>query len=224
MKKKKPNEQFPADFKNNPFKSLKGFTPPPATPDKKAALPRKKEEKPEDESALFFRAVSGARKIEEDEAPISDSVPQGAQAKPSHEPPEDNQLFLQAMQKIGTTIKDIRPPDAELHDPERRSSSSRVKQLKRGTIRISAELDLHGFLKDEALSRLEHFIAVAYGRGQQAVLVITGKGINSPEGPVLQGAVSSWLSGKGKGMVVEFAPAPRDRGGSGAFVVFLKKK
>jgi DNA-nicking Smr family endonuclease len=99
-----------------------------------------------------------------------------------------------------------------------------MRQLKRGTIRISAELDLHGFLKDEALARLEHFISDAYSLGRQAVLVITGKGINSPDGPVLPGAVSRWLREPGKGMVAEFHPAPRDKGGSGAFVVFLKQK
>ena len=97
-----------------------------------------------------------------------------------------------------------------------------MRQLKRGTIKITEELDLHGFMKDEALVRLDHFIASAFGRGQKAVLVITGKGINSPEGPVLQGAVAAWLREKGKGLVAEFAPAPRDRGGSGAFVVFLR--
>ena len=56
------------------------------------------------------------------------------------------------------------------------------------------------------------------------MLVITGKGINSAEGPVLQGAVADWLREKGRGLVAEFAPAPRDKGGSGAFVVFLKNK
>ena len=99
-----------------------------------------------------------------------------------------------------------------------------MRQLKRGTIRISGELDLHGFLKDDALRRLEHFIASAYARGLQAVLVITGKGLNSPDGPVLPGAVAAWLREQGKGMVAEFLPAPRDRGGSGAIVVFLKKR
>ncbi|HSC70120.1 MAG TPA: Smr/MutS family protein, partial [Candidatus Methylomirabilis sp.] len=55
-------------------------------------------------------------------------------------------------------------------------------------------------------------------------LVITGKGLNSPAEPVLQGAVAGWLRDKGKGMVAEFAPAPRQMGGSGAYVVFLKEK
>lgn len=99
-----------------------------------------------------------------------------------------------------------------------------MRQLKRGTIRISQELDLHGFLKDEALVRLEQFVTATCSGGQQAVLVITGKGINSPEGPVLQGAVAEWLRKKGKGLVAEFSPAPRELGGSGAFVVFLKNK
>jgi DNA-nicking Smr family endonuclease len=117
---------------------------------------------------------------------------------------------------------------AEAPEPEdagpSRSPSSRMRQLKRGTIHIGGELDLHGFLKDEALKRLEHFITSAYARGSQAVLVITGKGINSPEGPVLPGAAAAWLRDQGKGMVAEFLPAPRDKGGSGAIVAFLRKR
>ena len=96
--------------------------------------------------------------------------------------------------------------------------------MKRGTIRISRELDLHGFLKHEALIRLKQFVDAASSGGHEAVLVITGKGINSPEGPVLQGAVKEWLGKEGKTLVAEFSPAPRALGGSGAFVVFLRKK
>jgi DNA-nicking Smr family endonuclease len=36
--------------------------------------------------------------------------------------------------------------------------------------------------------------------------------------------VSGWLREAGKGMVSEFVPAPREMGGSGAIVVFLKEK
>lgn len=138
--------------------------------------------------------------------------------------PEDRELFLKAMQKIGTTFAGRQPEEEELDAQQRRSPTSRMRQLKRGSIRIGDELDLHGFLKDEALARLERFIASAYQRGLDAVLVVTGKGVNSPEGPVLKGATATWLGGRGKGMVAEFSLAPRDKGGSGAFVVFLKKK
>jgi DNA-nicking Smr family endonuclease len=113
--------------------------------------------------------------------------------------------------------------DGELEEDDgRRSASSRMKQLRRGTIRIGQELDLHGFLRDEALKRLGHFIDSASVQGLPAVLVITGKGHNSPDGPVLQGAVAAWLR-QARSRVAEFHPAPRDKGGSGAFVVFLKK-
>jgi len=222
MKKNKSSERPPADFKNNPFKSLKGLKPPAApAPATKAAKPARKETA-EDAVDLFLRAVDGVKAIEPRSADRPETAKRKVAAKsivPHH---DEEQLFLQAMQKIGATFREEPLLDAD--EAPRQSASSRMKQLKRGTIRISDELDLHGYLKDEALARLQHFIAAAYNRGQKAVLVITGKGINSPEGPVLQGAVADWLRGKGKGMVAEFSPAPRDKGGSGAFVVFLKSR
>jgi DNA-nicking Smr family endonuclease len=225
MKKSKPPEQPPVDFKHNPFKSLKGLATKPSTSDNKTpapSRPKKTEEKEEDAAALFFQAMDGAKRIEPESDPTAPASTQRAANKPVSVPPEDSSLFLQAMKKIGTSFKDA-VPEHEEESQERRSSSSRMKQLKRGTIRVTEELDLHGYLRDEAITRLGHFISAAYARNQQAVLVITGKGINSPEGPVLQGAVASWLRERGKGMVAEFASAPRDLGGSGAFVVFLKK-
>jgi DNA-nicking Smr family endonuclease len=223
MKKKKTHDKAPPDFKNNPFRSLKGFSPPAGG--EKTSLPkRKKDEQHEDDSDLFLKAVAGARKMDNDEiASTGKGITEHAASHSAVEP-QDRRIFLEAMQKIGTTFKDERTGEPEALEPERRSASSRMRQLKRGTIRVSQELDLHGFLRDEALKRLEQFIAGAFGRGQQAVLVISGKGINSPDGPVLQGAVSSWLRERGKRMVAEFAPAPRDMGGSGAFVVFLRKR
>jgi DNA-nicking Smr family endonuclease len=53
-------------------------------------------------------------------------------------------------------------------------------------------------------------------------LVITGKGLNSPGEPVLQQVVAGWLRDAGRELVVEFSPAPREMGGNGAFVVFLR--
>jgi DNA-nicking Smr family endonuclease len=224
-KKSKPSEQAPpADFKNNPFKSLKGVVAKPGPAQQKTALRR--EEKPasaEDEAALFLRAMGGARKIEGADA--SAAVPRKQQTPKTSDAgsQEDEDVFLQAMLKIGADFREASPePDAEA--PEHRSQTSRMRQLKRGAIRISQELDLHGYLKEDAVTRLAHFVVNAFELGQSAVLVITGKGTNSPEGPVLQGAVAAWLRERGKGMVAEFASAPRDKGGSGAFVVFLKRK
>lgn len=226
MKKSKPPDQSQAYFKNKPFTPLKGLVRSTALPAKKTATPRVSKNRhgnDEDDASLFLRAAEGAKRFDHALDAHDISATKRVPKKTTVRAPEDSRLFLVAMQKIGTTVGD-KVPERELVDAERRSPTSRMRQLKRGTIRINQELDLHGFLKDKALLRLERFVATAYSGGQQAVLVITGKGINSPEGPVLQGAVAEWLRKKGREFVVEFSPAPRALGGSGAFVVFLKNK
>jgi DNA-nicking Smr family endonuclease len=249
MKKRKPPEQSRPEFSNNPFSSLKKIKSAEAPVRRPAeAAPQKAAEG--DDEDLFRRAVSGARRLGRDPEQKPDEGPQIEKPAPVAE--DDAALFLRAMTGMrrldpnrsspeqaaldkedrGIFVQALRnlegsmPPDRTEFEEERstRSPSSRMKQLRRGTIRIGEELDLHGCLREEALIRLQRFIAAASGRGQKAVLVITGKGINSPEGPVLQGAVADWLRGPGKGMVAEFQAAPRDKGGSGAFVVFLKSK
>jgi DNA-nicking Smr family endonuclease len=222
MKKKKRNEDQPADFRNLPFKSLKGFSP--SAPHAKRTEPirpkkEKASEEPEDDRALFLQAVSGVRTMGKKHAQAEPSPPH-----PSPVREDDRALFLDAMKKIGSALRtEVHEEEGEEGGHERRSPSSRMRQMKRGTIRVSRELDLHGYVRDEALAHLERFISTAHQQGDDAVLVITGKGVNSPDGPVLQGAVVSWLRGRGKRMIAEFSPAPRDKGGTGAFVVFLRK-
>ncbi len=222
MKKKKPIKKISGDFTNNPFQPLRKFTPregAPAAP-KPAKVMRTAGD--EDEATLFLRAAEGVRRLHEPGTQSSPGTRRERERSGEPAADDDKRLFLDAVQKIGAPGRN---EAAEPEEPaERRSSAGRLRQLKRGLIRIGGALDLHGTIREEALVRLERFVAAAYAGGQQAVLVITGKGINSPEGPVLQGAVAAWLRGKGTGMVAEFAPAPRDLGGSGAFVVFLKSR
>jgi DNA-nicking Smr family endonuclease len=223
--KKRSKDQTPQNFNHSPFKSLKGFTPLSREERTKAAAPRKKERASGDDDDLFLSAVEGVRRIRDEDA-VTDAAPKPdtAAPSPSSRAERDERLFIEAMKNIGTVSRGKADDEDDTDGGVQRTASSRMKQLKRGTMRISEELDLHGYLRDEAIARLKTFITAAFGRGQQAVLVITGKGINSPEGPVLRGAVAEWLRTAGKGLVAEFSPAPRDLGGSGAFVVFLKKR
>jgi DNA-nicking Smr family endonuclease len=226
MKKSKPPDKPQPDFKNKPFKALKGLVPSTAVPIKKSTAPlvhKKIHGSDDDDISLFLRAAEGAKRFDNAPDAYHDAAARQGPEKTAVRKPEDNRIFLEAMQKIGTAFRDMLP-ERELEEAERQSPTSRMRQMKRGTIRVGWELDLHGFLKDEALMRLERFVTAASNGGQQAVLVITGKGINSPEGPVLKGAVAEWLRKKGKALVAEFSPAPGALGGSGAFVVFLKKR
>jgi len=209
----------------NPFKALKGVAvaepEPPAKGKPQPALSAQTPPTDEpDDMALFLRAMTDVQKL--DGTRLGDRVRRHAVPEPATTAfdEEDGQLFLSAMKGMQVRFRD------EIRDAAKnpQASPSRMRQLRRGTIRIDFELDLHGLTRDEALASLAQFITGAYNRGQQAVLVITGKGNNSPGEPVLQGAVSGWLREQGKSMVVEFAPAPREMGGSGALVVFLRDK
>jgi DNA-nicking Smr family endonuclease len=133
-----------------------------------------------------------------------------------------NTLFLQEISrlKLDSKFADSVPDDGEMQP----LSGNRLRQMKRGVVSVEYQLDLHGLRREEALTALPAFLRSARKKGQKAVLVITGKGNHSAEEPVLQQAVASWLREAGREQVLEFAPAPREMGGSGAFVVFLRQQ
>jgi DNA-nicking Smr family endonuclease len=222
MKKKKKTDQLlkKKDFAHSPFATLKGFT----TENVESVLEEKVPPKPVkeavevDENELFLRSVSDVKRMRP-EPPVGKKKkePSPAVLKITE---EDRRLFLDSLKKMDITFED-EIPDVE---PLRPVAANRMRQLKSGAIRINLELDLHGMSRDEALVSMKDFITGAFNRGQKAVLVITGKGNNSPGEPVLQAAVVSWLRDTGKKMVAEFAPAPLQMGGSGALVVFLKDR
>lgn len=224
MKKKQKPTQKKREFASAPFKSLKGFQAEvEGTKGKASATPPPKPSAADaDETDLFLRAVADVKKLGSGGA-VGTKEKKRVTPLPRRIDEEERRVFLQALEKLelDVTFQDELPDDVE---PLRPISVNRMRQLRRGAIRIDYELDLHGLTRDEALENLSAFVTGAYNRGQKAVLVITGKGLNSPGEPVLVGAVAGWLRDKGKGMVAEFAPAPRQMGGGGAFVVFLKEK
>jgi DNA-nicking Smr family endonuclease len=229
MKNKRPAIPHKSSFSADPFKMLRGIevpvtaqaSPPPVTPP--PVMPPSEDA---DDLDLFFRAVSDVRPLpvdapEQRQKDLSSAPPTSVALRTRTFDEEDRTLFLKALVGMDVRFEDGAPDEA---DSLRPISASRLKQLRQGTIRINLELDLHGLTRDMALENLGHFIDGAWRRGMKAVLVITGKGNNSPGEPVLQAAVAGWLREKGKKMVVEFAPAPRQMGGTGAFVVFLRPR
>lgn len=181
------------------------------------------------ETELFRRAMAGvktldvphggAEKVKRTGTALREPA-RSSSLQSSGEDRESTKLFLQEIGrlKLETKFADSVPVDDELKP----LSGNRLRQLKRGVIAVSHQLDLHGLTREEALAALPRFLDSARRKGQKAALVITGKGINSPGEPVLQQAIASWLRDAGRGMVLEFAPAPRELGGGGAYVVFLR--
>lgn len=234
MSPKKQKEQkptAPAPFRNNPFAALKGIaveTAPAPEPVKKTVAP-----KPEPAGDdLFRQAMSGVRRL--DDAPqdlssknlsrkkskTASSTPPLPQAKPlAREEVTARKAFLQEVEKLQL---DVRFEDSLPDDELRPLHGNRLRQLKRGIIQLDRQLDLHGLTREEAVESLGPFLQAARAAGEKGVLVITGKGHHSAEGPVLQQVVAAWLRDQGRDLISEYAPAPPEMGGSGAFVIFLR--
>lgn len=222
MKNKEKPKQKEKEFSVSPFKGLKGKglelreQAAPPEPPKKAAEP----EEEQDDEVLFWEAVADVRRLRPaTAAPAKSKVPTARVKLDS----EDQRVFMQAVEALKLDVRFSDELNREEPAP-RPAPVNRLRQVRRGGLRIDLQLDLHGLTRDEAIENLERFVTGAYNRGQKGVLVITGKGMNSPGEPVLGAAVSSWLRDKGKSMVSEFVVAPREMGGGGALVVFLKEK
>jgi DNA-nicking Smr family endonuclease len=94
------------------------------------------------------------------------------------------------------------------------------ERLKRGAVRVSARLDLHGFTQDAAHRALLAFFRQARKHGLRLTLVITGQG--SPG--VLKAMVPRWLGQpEFAALIAGVEPAHSRHGGAGALYVYLRK-
>ena len=100
-------------------------------------------------------------------------------------------------------------------------SRQTLRRLRRGYWPVQAQLDLHGFNRDEARLHLAIFLDSNHRQGMRCVRVIHGKGLSSSNHePILKLRVGSWLSQRDD--VLAFCQARPEDGGSGALVVLLR--
>lgn len=100
-------------------------------------------------------------------------------------------------------------------------SRQTLRRLRRGYWRIEAQLDMHGFTRDEARLELVSFLDASHKRGFRCVRVIHGKGLTSRnQEPVLKARIGNWLVQRSD--VLAFSQARPEDGGSGAVLVLLK--
>lgn len=113
----------------------------------------------------------------------------------------------------------VEDKDAKLSSEEQ-SREAELRRLR--DLRPEAKIDLHGLGAAEAETRLGLFLESAARAGLEKVLVVTGKGNHSKDGPVL---------GKLARSVVESSPwagrfgtAAPSEGGRGALWVILRRR
>jgi len=133
---------------------------------------------------------------------------------------QDEQRALEASLSDEIDIEQYLDTDDELSYRAQHIGPEVVPRLRRGTWKISAQLDLHGLRRDEARDVLVAFLVDCQRRNNRCVRVIHGKGLGSVNRePVLKGKVRKWLVQRAE--VLAFCQAPPNDGGSGALLVLL---
>lgn len=223
MAKKRTKAQAPKkEFNSDPFSNLKGFAV--STPESKAPQMTKQKQPTEKVVGSFADEMQmlGVRKLNDD----GDSETEWVEDSPSistlsaNEDATDEEIFLTAMGDLSVNFRDDFPEDNLQSTAQQR----RIKQLKRGKLSPEASLDLHGCQRSDVAQKLIYFLDDSLHQGYQTVLVITGKGLHSEDGtPVLRQEVERFLLCGGEKYVLEWGRAPKQYGGEGAIILFLRK-
>lgn len=225
-KKNRHNPAKPKQFHSTPFSMLKGVAVPESSKEQliKPVL-HKTEDSPDDDQHIFMSAVSDVKPLRCQDSKLHDKSTghRAIAEKPKEIPAADEQSRQLFIQEISRLKLDSKFADSVSENDELQPiSNNRLRQVKRGIVSVDYQLDLHGLTREEAMLALPRFLMSARKKGQKAVLIITGKGYHSVEEPILNQAVAAWLRDAGRDLIVEYAPAPREMGGSGAYVVFLR--
>jgi DNA-nicking Smr family endonuclease len=103
--------------------------------------------------------------------------------------------------------------------------SKTINKLRAGQFSPEAHIDLHGLSAEAARDAMLVFFRSAYHKGLRTVLLVPGRGLNSPNGlGVLRIRVQEWLTQDPlKRVVLAFCTAQPRHGGAGALYVLLRK-
>ena len=101
-----------------------------------------------------------------------------------------------------------------------------LEKLKAGAYSPEAHVDLHGQNMEQAYATLAQFVRHAYQNGKRHLIVVTGRGKNSPGGvSVLRERVQAWFTRDPfKRVVLGFCSARPEDGGAGAVYLLLRKR
>lgn len=99
-----------------------------------------------------------------------------------------------------------------------------VQELKQGKHRPELTIDVHGLTSDQAVRMIEAVLQSALESDLRTLLVVYGRGLHSPEGPVLPGVVVDYLSRVHSGSILALCSAPAKWGGPGALLVRLRRR
>ncbi|MEW6668985.1 MAG: Smr/MutS family protein [Thermodesulfobacteriota bacterium] len=174
----------------------------------------------------FLEAMSGVSPMPEE--PRQRVRPLQPRKRPDYPAPDDQREGVRRLSALvkGTIEMDITFSDEYIEGAVRGFSRAFMKRLKRGEFPVQDHIDLHGLTRDEAEAAVREFLVRCHRLGLRCVLIVHGRGLNSPESfPVLKEGLPIWLGrGTAKRIVLAFATARPYDGGTGAVYVLLRKR
>ncbi len=172
----------------------------------------------DDDMALFRDAVGDVRPVKNDrvhETPVRPKQPRLRQR-------DDDDRSVMAALLSDLSENDFLETGEHLAWTRPGVQRSVLRKLKSGKYSIQGEIDLHGFVVEEARVELTGFLAAARQERRLCVRVIHGKGIaRGDRGPRLKPAVNAWLQRSKH--VLAFCSARASDGGTGAVYVLLRR-
>ncbi|WP_243309853.1 Smr/MutS family protein [Fundidesulfovibrio agrisoli] len=215
------------DTFNNPFEKLRGVKvkkakpAPPPPPKPKPAPP----ETPQDEEDLFSMAMSGVNRMSGQESGRQVVATKPAAEVQPHDPEAEARAKLYDL-VAGKVEFELEYTDEYVQGFVKGMDQKIFRQLKAGQLSPEAHLDLHGLNSDQAFESLLTFMREQYFQGKRCLLLIPGRGINSPGGnPVLKQELKGWLTRDPlKRVVLAFSTAQPRHGGAGALYVLLRQR
>ena len=187
--------------------------------------PPKTEDTPDD-NQCFLEAMSDVMPLKGGRIKITPNP--GANIRPSHPAPDDEKETMSQLYGLvkGSIEMDITFSDEYMEGSVGGIDRKIMKRLQKGQFPVQDYIDLHGLTKEEAEVRVRDFLLQSHRLGLKCVLIVHGRGLNSPDSfPVLKERLPRWLgSGPVKKVVLAFATAMPYDGGTGAVYVLLRKR
>ena len=218
MKKKKK------DIFNPAFKELKKIVKEPGKKQVVKVIEEKDQKDGINEQSLFNKAMTGVTPILTEKG---EKIPlDGKNKKPAHSLSDDDEVITHLQNLVAGSIDmDITFSDEYIEGSITGVRRNIMRKLKRGKLPIQNHIDLHGLTKNEAEFEVRRFLINSQKRGFRCVLIVHGRGLNSPDStPVLKERLPVWLNrGPARKIVMAFSSAQPYDGGTGAIYVLLRK-
>ena len=207
-------------FDVSPFRDLTGYfadRPKTAASPEQAIPSEKSAPANQNEDEFFAQAMRGV-------SPLSKK---GRDIAPGRMPPPVLSVPPQSFYELvkGTLEFSLQYSDEYLEGHVLGLDNTVIYKLKTGQYSPEAHLDLHGLNSRQAFDLLLAFIRHSWHRGLRTLLLIPGRGRNSPDGvAILRDRIQLWLTQEPlKRVILAFCTARPVDGGPGSLYVLLRK-